>query len=227
MELLIKRPHDLRNVVIPLHKGTDEAAELVPLLLAQLIVSIGDRQQRTGNLGLNRLSLFRARREINLADRLNIAVVIQSEFPQLLLSLVNQINIDFLRKACLLVVGLEGLQNLLLGVHKIQDVGILFSWIGAVQAAQGLDCLHIPQFLVHNHGVQQWLIEAGLVLFGHNQYVPFIVENLLCLGLFHRISAAVMVHAALCILRSIWVIRVFDTPGEGNQDLNVIIAIRF
>ena len=227
MKILIKHPHDLRNVVIPFHKGANEAPELVPLVLAQLVISICDRQQCVGNLGLHRCRFSGVRRKINLANRFNITVVVQLELPKLLLGLINQINIDFLRKARLLVVGLEGLQNLLLGVHKIQDVGILFSWIGAVQAAQGLDCFHIPQFLVHDHGVQQWLVKAGLVLLGHNQHIAFVVENLLCLGLFHRISAAVMVHTALRVLRSIWVIRVFDTPGEGNQDLNVIIAIRF
>ena len=143
MKVLIEHPHDLRDVVIPLHKGPDQAAELVAILLAQLVVSFGYREKHIGYLCLDRCDLFRIWSEVDFADHLNITFVIQFEFPELLLSLVNQVNIDFLGEASLLVVWLEGLQNFFLGIHKVQNVGIFFSRISTVQTAQSLDCLHI------------------------------------------------------------------------------------
>ena len=108
-----------------------------------MIVSLGHREQSVGDLRLDGGGLFRIWSEVDFADHLNITFVIQFEFPELLLSLVNQVNIDFLGEASLLVVWLEGLQNFFLGIHKVQNVGIFFSRISTVQTAQSLDCLHI------------------------------------------------------------------------------------
>ena len=144
MENLIEHPYDLGDVVIPLHKGSDQTAELVAILLAQLVVSLGYREQSVRYLRLDGGGLFRIRGKVDLTDCLNITVVIQFEFPELLLGLVDQVNIDLLSEAGLLVVGLESLQDLFLGIHKVQNVGIFFAGISAVQTAQSLDCLHIP-----------------------------------------------------------------------------------
>ena len=135
MEILVEHSHNLRNVVIPLHKGPDQAAELVAILLAQLVVSFGYREKHIGYLCLDRCDLFRIRGKIDLANRLNIAIIIQLELPKLLLGLVDQIDIDFLGEAGLLIVRLESLQNLLLGVHEVQNVGIFFTGISTVQTA--------------------------------------------------------------------------------------------
>ena len=80
MKVLIEHPHDLRDVVIPLHKRSDKAAELVAILLAQLIVSLGHREQSVGDLRLDGGGLFRIWSEVDFADHLNITFVIQFEF---------------------------------------------------------------------------------------------------------------------------------------------------
>ena len=43
--------------------------------------------------------------------------------------------------------------------------------MGTVQTAQCLHSLHIAQFFIHKHRMQQGFIESCLIFVGHDQYV--------------------------------------------------------
>ena len=60
----------------------------------------------------------------------------------------------------------EGFLDLLWFVDEIEDEGVILERMGAIQAREGLDGLNAGEPLIDIHGVQQRLIEAGLVLFG-------------------------------------------------------------
>ena len=79
----------------------------------------------------------------------------------------------------LLVVGLERLQDLLGLVHEVEDEGVFLARMGAVEPRERLHGLDACQPLVHVHRVQKRLVEAGLVLLGHQQHLVFVRAELL------------------------------------------------
>ena len=156
VQITIKHTNYLSNIVIPLHKASDLSAEFIPLLLVQiLIITFRNREQRIGNLRLQRI-IFSAtfRIEINCCYNLNIFVRIDLIITQLLLGFINQINIDFGLKTGFCIESLEGFLYVLCLVCKVQNISIDLSRAGSVQAANCLNSFHITQFLVYDHRVE-------------------------------------------------------------------------
>ena len=67
------------------------------------------------------------------------------------------------------VVELERRQNLRRVVHEVDDEGLVFAGVTAVQTRQRLHGLNAAEPLVHVHRAQQRLVEPGLELVGHQQ----------------------------------------------------------
>ena len=134
MQGLVEHARNLREVGVPFHEGAAQLAELIALFLIQVIVLLLHRPQgvRDGSLGL--IVLAGVLIKIDFIDILDIAFAIELLFMEHLLNLVDGIRIDFLLKVCLLIEGLEGIQDFLLGIDEIQNEGIFLVRVAAVQA---------------------------------------------------------------------------------------------
>ena len=100
-----------------------------------------------------------------------------------MLQLIDAVGVDLLSKRCFLVERLESLLHFLMGVHEVQNKGIVLVGAGTVQPRKGLNSLDIFQFLIHDHGVQQGFIEPGLILLCHDQDVEVVTELIFGLGI--------------------------------------------
>ena len=85
------------------------------------------------------------------------------------LDLVEQVGVGLFGQQGGLVVGLEGLSDLLGLVGEVEHHRALLAGVRAVQAGQRLDRVHATELLVHVHRVEQRLVEAGLELVGDHQ----------------------------------------------------------
>ena len=108
---------------------------------------------------------------------------------------------------------------------KSRTKGVVLPGDHAVQPGQGLYRLHPVEPLVDIHGVQQRLVEAGLVFVGHQQHLvvrrvkPF---GQLCLadGL---AGDDVLVHAGLGVFEAR--VRIVHGAAEGDQRPDVGVAL--
>ena len=88
-------------------------------------------------------------------------------------------GVDFLAHLRAFVVGLEGLADLFAVVHEVENEGVFLERMNPVQARQRLHGLDAGEPLVHEHRVQQRLIEPGLVLLRHEQNLVLLGRELL------------------------------------------------
>ena len=156
------------------------AAELVPLVHRLGVIALSSRMERTGHTAHPVFVVLLLPHADKSRD---IVITVNPISAQLLLRLVDQIRVDLLLQIGLLVEGLERVQNLLLGVDKVQNKGIRFAGTGTVQPGEGLYRLYVPEPFIHNHSVQQWLVKAGLILLRHNQDIVVVMEFRLGLAL--------------------------------------------
>lgn len=75
-------------------------------------------------------------------------------------------GVGLLLEIRLVVIWLESSINFIRVVHEIQNEWGFFSGVGSVQAGKGLDRLDARQSFVHIHGLEQGLVESGLVFVG-------------------------------------------------------------
>ena len=188
MQLFIEHPCHLRNVAVPLDKAAQQAAELIPFRLRFLVVAVCHWLQDAAHAAHGVFILLGAA-EILLGKGFHVCIGIDGKAPQLLLGLVNEVSVDLLLQKGLLIKRLECLPDVLCLVHKIQHKGVGFSGTGTVQAGEGLHRLDALQLFVHDHGVEQRFVKAGLVFFCYDEHIEVVVE--LLFGLAFRNVAAV------------------------------------
>ena len=140
------------------------AAEVVPLVGGELVEAPARRFQRRVETVLARLGV-----EVHPREGLDVVRREHAEVEQSALDLVEQVGVGLLREQGGLVVGLEGLPDLLGFVGEVQHHHALLAGVRAVQARQRLDRVDAAQLLVHVHRVKQRLVESGLELVGNHQ----------------------------------------------------------
>ncbi len=87
------------------------------------------------------------------------------------MNVIDELRVSYVGQFGLGVVRQEGVENVLGVVEEVEDEGRLAVAEGTVQTRQGLDAVHTLELLVHVHGAQLGLIEAGLVLVGGDHHV--------------------------------------------------------
>ena len=224
-QLPVEHPGDLIDEALPLDEGADGASEERALLLRKAVVGVHHGLEGAGNPPLPRL-LRPALLRVDGADRLDVGVAVDVEVAELLPLRVDAVDVELLLQPRLLVVRLERLLYLLVGVHEVEDEGVLLARIGAVQAAQRLHGLDIAQLLVNHHGMEQRLVKAGLVFLGYHKDAALVVEHRLGLALRDAVALRVAVHAAFGVLRPLRVGGVLDCAGEGYHHGDVIVPLR-
>ena len=101
---------------------------------------------------------------------IHILLCIHLKGCQLGLQIVEAVGVGFFTQDGGLVIGLEGTPGCAsASLTKSRTSVSRLAGAGAVQPAERLDCLNAIQTLIHIHGVQQRLIEAGLELVGDHQ----------------------------------------------------------
>ena len=148
-------------------------------------------------------------------------LVIDAELAEDALGLVDEVHIHVAKEHRLLIERLERRLDVLLGVHEVQDVGVVLPFADTVQAGQGLHGLHALQLRVDHHRVQQRFVEPGLVLVRDNQTVEVLVELLLGLELGDVRSVGADVHARLREL----LVTVLHHAGESHENVHVIVTV--
>ena len=119
------------------------------------------------------------------------------------------------------VEGFEGFLDRYRVVHEVQHIGIFLIFMCTVQPAQGLHGLDILQLLVHKHGVQQRLVEAGLILVRHHQHVVHVtgeVEG-------QTLLADVQVFVAIQLRLGILGVAILDLAGERHHRMDICIPL--
>ncbi|OPZ47268.1 MAG: hypothetical protein BWY92_01828 [Firmicutes bacterium ADurb.BinA052] len=152
----------------------DVPAELLPesvtaLVVLDGVVTVDGGLQLALHEGVVLGRLFFERLVEDAGERLDLALVIDLRLVQLVLELLQLVRIGHPLEAGGVVVGLEGAINVLRLVDEVQDEGRLLAGDLAVEARERLHRLHAVEALVHVHGAEQRLVEAGLVLVRHEQ----------------------------------------------------------
>ena len=107
----------------------------------------------------------------DLRERLDLAPVVDLRLIELVLQRLEHRWVGRFRKLGLVVVGLEGPEDVLGVVDEVEHERRVLARDHAVQPRKGLHGLHPVKPLVHVHRVQQGLVEAGLVLVGDQQHL--------------------------------------------------------
>ena len=111
--------------------------------------------------------------EVDRAEALNLFRQIDAGGVKLLLDGVHPGGFHLFAQFRPFVVRLERFLDFVPVVHEIEDEAILLVRVGAVQPGKSLHGLNAGQALVDVQAVQQGLVEAGLVLFRHQQHLVF------------------------------------------------------
>ena len=201
MQLFIEHPCHLRNITVPLDKAAQQTAELVPLGLRFLVVTVRHGLQDAAHAAHGVFILLGAA-EIFLGKGFHVCIGIDGKAPQLLLGLVNEVGVDLLLQKSLLIKGLKCLPDVLCFVHEIQHKGVGFAGTGTVQAGEGLYCLDALQLFVHDHGVEQRFVKAGLVFFSHDEHIEVVMELRLSLAFRNVAAVGADVQRLLCVLHA-------------------------
>ena len=143
---------------------------------------------------------------------------------------VGQVGVGARFDLCPFVVGLEGVEDVLALVHEVEDVHLVLARPCPVQAGERLDSHHSVEALVHVHGAQQRLVEADLVLVGHDHHlVGRAVENLiegLALGAGVHAGLGVLALAQQIVRRDVGVLPGDDhLAGERHESVHVVVAV--
>lgn len=220
VQVLVEHADHLGNVAVPLAEVSHGAADLIAVVRRLLLVTVYRGEQAADQHALGGAALGAAG-EIDLAEAANIRIVVDPIAPQLPLDLVEQIGVDLLLEEGLVVKYLEVLLNVFLFVGEVQDEGVVLAGAGPIEPGEGLHGLDAPELLVHDHGVQQGLVEAGLVLLRHNQNVEVVVELLLGLSLLDVAAVGPDVQPRLRVA----LVPDDDLPGESHHGLDLAVAL--
>lgn len=173
--LLVEEAADLAQEGIEARKAGQPLAEGAALLFRQR----GDSMQHRGQRGRGRGKGAYARRAACAQRRAkgrHLGGRVDAEAVQPLPDLVQQAGLGLLFQHGGLVIRREGLLDVLRLVGEVQHEGILLAGSDTVEAGQGLDGLDAFEGLVHEHGMQQGLVKAGLVLLGHDEDLEILFE---------------------------------------------------
>lgn len=220
VQVLVEHADHLGDVAVPLAEVSHGAADLIAVVRRLLLIAVHGGEQAADQHALGGAALGAAG-EIDLAKAVNIRIVVDPIAPQLPLDLVEQIGVDLLLQEGLVIEYLEVLLNIFLFVGKVQNKGIVFAGAGPVEPGEGLHGLDAPKLLIHDHGVQQGLVEAGLILLGNDQDIEVVVEFLLGLGLLDMAAVGPHVQPRLRVA----LVPDDDLPGEGHHGLDLGVAL--
>ena len=190
------------------------------LLLEQVGEARNGRVQRRVHGLMILLALPLPRFEVDGAEPLHFLSQIDAGSVQLLLEGVHPRRFHFLAQFRAFVVRLERFADFVAVVHEIQHEGVLLVRVGAVQAREGLHGLDAGQALVHIQGVQQGLVETGLVLLGHQQHL--VIPGGEALGQFRLPNALVHLHFGVGNAGGFVV---FHGAGERHEGFDVIVLL--
>ena len=118
-----------------------------------------------------RAALLSRRFVEDLRERLDFAPVVNLRRIEFVLQFFQLRRVRALLQTRRVVVGLEGFVDGLGIVDEIQDERVFLPRNLPVKPRQGLHRLHSVEPLVHIHGAQQRLVEAGLVFVRHEQHL--------------------------------------------------------
>src|SRR5262249_26277198 len=113
--------------------------------------------------------------EVDRGKNVHLGVVVKVEGGEPDLKVVKEIRVNALNQKRPLVIGLEGLPDVIGLVGEVEDHRFLFAGMNAIQAAQGLDRVDTIQPLIDVHGVEERLVEAGLELIRNDQKAIVVV----------------------------------------------------
>ena len=170
------------------------------------------------------MAIFGAGIAQGLAEGLHLFRAVDAEIIQAVADVIDQVGVGLLFQQSGLVEGSEGLLHVLGAVHEVQHEGIFLAGGGTVEAREGLHGLDATELLVHEHGVEQGLVKAGLVFFGHDEDVE--LSGKMCGQLFFGYPEAVglLVEALFRIGHSHAIHRVADLAGKGHQGPHAVDA---
>ena len=163
LEVRVVVGDDLREEIIHPEKCAQILAELVGLFFRQLLEAVGGGLQVGMKAGLLAFGI-----EEGLGEGLDFGGQIDGGLVELGLQLVDDVGVGDLLEAGGAIIGQKALQNLLGLVGEVEDEGVFLARIGAVQPLEGLHGKHPGEPLVHVHGLQEGLVESGLVFVRHN-----------------------------------------------------------
>ena len=130
------------------------------------------------------------------------------------IDIVHVHGVDELRA---LIERLKGSLYLVSSIDKVEHKGILLQGVPAVQSRECLYGLDVLEFLVHEHGVEHGLVEAGLIFVGHNEHVVEVAGEIERELVFRDVLVAPLVQLRLGVFLSL----VFHLTREGHQGVNI------
>ncbi|MNO86708.1 hypothetical protein D3C76_781170 [compost metagenome] len=161
-----------------------------------------------------------------IAEGFNFGLLVDEHAIQALLDVVDDVRILNVCNLRIAIEGLESRQDLFCLVGEVDDVGLVLTGVGAVQARQCLHRLDARDFLVQVHGHQLGLVEASLILVGDDHHpVVRCVEHLA-----HVAAMQARIEVGFAELVIGWQARllhilVWRLAGERHHRLHVVVAL--
>ena len=177
LQLLVFERHDSSEEAVPTVKGAQHLPELGFFFLRVdgLNKMLDFLRKERHQLGMT----FGVVKE-NSAEGLGVRFGVHVLIEDVSLELVDGGGVRWTFEQGSLVVILEGRLNGFGIVGEIENKGLLFPWRDTVETGQGLNGIHATQSFVDVHGVEQGLVEAGLIFVGDDQDTVFILVKLAC-----------------------------------------------
>ena len=151
----------------------------------------------------------------HVGERVDLGPVVHTRGVELRPQVMDQVRVRHRLQLRAGVVRLEGGLDVVFGVHEVQHVGGVLAGRRAVQPGERLHGEHAGELLVHVQGAELRLVEAGLVLVGHDHHLVAVpVERL------RQVAGHGRVHGPLGDLLEPEVV-VGDLAGEGHQGAHV------
>ena len=179
-QIFVMEPYKLCDIRISLVELTDIVTHHEAVILRQLHVSCHNRLEHTRQSTERSCILSFAHLLCHeLIKGIHIFIVVEHKVADLVSQIVDTVQIGAALKGSNLVVRQESTLDVILGIFKVQNEGAVLATGGSVQAGESLDGGHIPELLIHIHGMEERLIKAGLVLVGNNKDIILVaVERL-------------------------------------------------
>ncbi|MCY1299583.1 hypothetical protein D9M70_491160 [compost metagenome] len=160
------------------------------------------------------------------AECFDLSLLVDEHAIQALLDVVDDVRVLDVRHLCIAVEGLERRQDLFGLVGEIDDEGLVLAGEGAVQPRQGLHRFHAGDLLVQVHGHQLRLVEAGLVLVGHDHH-PVVrgVEHLAHVAAIQTRIQVGFAEAVILGKAGLFHIRVGHFARKRHHGPHVVVAL--
>ena len=153
--------------------------------------------------------------QVRVGDRFHLRRRVDAGRVQAFGDRDERVRVDFPGHARVRVVHLEVVLDAGRRVLEVHDHGRGLTGVGAVQAREGLHGGDTGQFLVHVHGDEARLVEAGLELVGDDEdLVVLLAERS------RRVAAPVERG-----LGDGFAVVGFQGAGEGDEGTNVVVAL--